>query len=66
MSDRFLEQRISIKFCVKLGNNASGTCAMLYQAYGGEAVRKSSVSERHKQIKDSCKMKDDERSGRTR
>jgi len=23
MSDRFLEQRINTKFCVKLGNNAS-------------------------------------------
>jgi hypothetical protein len=27
MSDRFLEQRINIKCCVKLGKNASDTCA---------------------------------------
>jgi hypothetical protein len=35
ISDLFLEQRNNIKFCVKLGNNASGTCAMLSEAYGG-------------------------------
>jgi len=33
MINRFLEQRISIKFRVKLGNNASDTCAMLSEAY---------------------------------
>jgi hypothetical protein len=43
MSDRFLEQRINIKFCVKLGKNASDTCALLTEAYGGEVVKKSSV-----------------------
>jgi len=41
MSDRFLEQRINIKFCVKLEKNASDPCAMLSEAYGGEAVKKS-------------------------
>jgi hypothetical protein len=40
MSDRFLEQRINIKFCVKLGKNASGTCVMLSEAYGREAMIK--------------------------
>jgi hypothetical protein len=45
LSDLFLGQRIYIKFCVKLGNNASDTCAMLSKSYGGEAMRKSSVSE---------------------
>jgi hypothetical protein len=29
MSDWFLEQQINIKFCVKLGNNGSDTCAVL-------------------------------------
>jgi len=29
MSDRFLDQRINIKFCVKLGKNASDTYSML-------------------------------------
>jgi hypothetical protein len=32
MSDRFLEQRINIKFCVKL--DASDTCSLLSEAYG--------------------------------
>jgi hypothetical protein len=35
MSDRFLEQRISIKFCVNLEENSSDTCATLSEAYGG-------------------------------
>jgi hypothetical protein len=47
-SDRFLEQEFNIKFCVKLGNNASDTCAMLSGAYGGEAMKKPSFSEWHK------------------
>jgi len=64
MTDRFLEQRINIKFCVKLGNNASDTCAVLSKAYGGEAVETSSVFEWHKQFKEGCKdMEDDEQSG---
>jgi hypothetical protein len=41
MSDRFLEQRINVKFGVKLGRNASDTCAMLSEAYGGEAMKES-------------------------
>jgi uncharacterized metal-binding protein len=40
-SDRFLEQRINIKFCVKLEKNASDTCEMLSEAYRGEAMKKS-------------------------
>jgi hypothetical protein len=38
MSDRFLEQRINIKFCVKLENNASDTFEMLSVAYRGEVA----------------------------
>jgi hypothetical protein len=51
MSDRFLEQRINIKFCVKLGNNASDTYEMPSEAYGGETTKKSSVPEWHKPFK---------------
>jgi len=36
MSDQFLEQQINIKFYVKLGKNASDTCAVLSKAYGRE------------------------------
>jgi hypothetical protein len=53
MSDRFLDQRINIKFCVKLGKNASDTCAMLSDAYGGEAMKKLSVFGLHKRFKES-------------
>jgi hypothetical protein len=67
MSDQFLEQRINSKFCVKLGKNASDTCELFSEAYGGKAVRKSSVSEWHKLFKqDRENMDDDERSGRPR
>jgi hypothetical protein len=39
----------NIKFCVKLGKNASDICAVLSDAYGGEAMKKSNVFEWHKQ-----------------
>jgi hypothetical protein len=41
MSDRFLEQKTNINFCLKLRKNASDTCSMLFEAYGGEAMKKS-------------------------
>jgi hypothetical protein len=50
MSDMFLQQRINIEVCVKPGKNASGTCAVLSEAYGREAMKKSSVFEWHKQF----------------
>jgi hypothetical protein len=56
MSDRFLEQRIKTKFCVKLGKNASDTCAILSEAYEGEATKNSSVSEWYKRFKDSSHL----------
>jgi len=65
MSDRFLEQGINIKFCVKLGNNASDTFTKLSEAFGGEYMKRSSVFEWHKQFKEGREnMEDDERSGR--
>jgi hypothetical protein len=45
MSDRFLEQRINIKFCVNLEKNGTDTCATLSKAYGREAMKKPSVFE---------------------
>jgi hypothetical protein len=51
-SDWFSEQQISIKFCVKLRNKAGDTCAMFSEAYGGEAMKKSSVLGWHKQFKE--------------
>jgi hypothetical protein len=40
MSDQFLEQQININYFVKWGKNASDTCAMVSEAYGGEAMKK--------------------------
>jgi hypothetical protein len=41
MSNWNLEQR----FCVKLGKSATEICGMLSEAYGTEAMKKSSVFE---------------------
>jgi hypothetical protein len=42
---------------VKLGNNGSGACAVLSEAYGGEAMKKSRVSEWYKQLKERTHVK---------
>jgi hypothetical protein len=43
MSDENLEQRINIKFCVKIGKSASETLALLTVAYDECAMKKLSV-----------------------
>jgi hypothetical protein len=49
---------------VKLGKNASDTCALVSEDYGGEAMKKSSVFKWHKQFKAGYKnMEDDDRNG---
>jgi hypothetical protein len=53
MSDRFVERQINIKFCVTLGENASDTCALVSEAYGGEVMKKSSVFKWHKRFRES-------------
>jgi hypothetical protein len=45
MSDRLLEQRINIKFCAKSGKSASETVQILTEAYGADAMKKSSLFE---------------------
>jgi hypothetical protein len=62
MSDKNLEQQIN-KFCVKIGKSASETLALLTVAYGEYAMRKSSVSEWHRQFKEGQDVQDDPRSG---
>jgi len=47
-SDKNLEQRIKIKFCVKIGKSARETLALLTVAYGEYAMKKSSVFEWHR------------------
>jgi len=48
ISDENLEQRINIKFCVKIDKSASETLALLTVAYGEYAMKKSSVFEWHR------------------
>jgi hypothetical protein len=67
MSDRFPEQRINIKFCVKLRKKVTDTYKMLSEAYRGEAMKQSGVFEGHKRFKEGRdNVENDERSGRPR
>jgi len=52
MSDKNLEQRINIKFCVKIGKNASETLALLTVAYSEHAMMKLCVFEWHRRFKE--------------
>jgi hypothetical protein len=52
MSDKNLEHRINIKFCVKIGKSASEMSALLTGAYGEYSMKKSSVSEWHGWLKE--------------
>jgi hypothetical protein len=47
MNDQFLEQQIHVKYCVKLGNNASNTHETV-----SKAMKKSGVFEWNKQFKE--------------
>jgi hypothetical protein len=48
MSDENLEQRINVKFCIRIGKSASRTLALLIMAYGEYVMKKSSVFEWHR------------------
>jgi hypothetical protein len=50
--DKNLEQRLNIKFCVKIGKSASETLALLTLAYGEYAVKNFSVFESHRRFKE--------------
>ena len=64
IGDKNLEQRINIKFCVKIGKRASETLALLTVAYGEYAMKKSSVFEWHRRFKEGPEdVQDDTRSG---
>jgi transposase len=60
-----VEQRVNIKFCVKLGKTPTETYEILQTAYGDEAVSRNSVFEWFKRFKDGREdLQDDPRSGR--
>jgi hypothetical protein len=60
--DKNLEQRINIKFCVKIGKGATETLALLTIAYGEYAMKKSNVFEWHSGFKEGQDVQDDPRS----
>lgn len=59
------EQRVNIKFCVKLGKSATETFQLLQQAYGDESLSRTRCFEWHSRFKAGrTSVADDERSGR--
>jgi hypothetical protein len=52
MSDENTEQRMNIEFCVKIGKSVSQTVALLTLAYCKYAVKKWSVFEWHRRVKE--------------
>ena len=62
-----LEERYAIKFCFKLGKNATETYGMLQTAFGASCMNRASVFEWHTRFKESREsVRDDERSGRSK
>ena len=62
-----LEDRYAIKFCYKLGKNATETYGMLQIAFGLSCMNQASVFEWHKIFKEGKEtVRDDERCGRSK
>ncbi|GBL76195.1 Putative uncharacterized protein FLJ37770 [Araneus ventricosus] len=60
-----MEQRVNIKFCLKLGKTATETHEMLVKVYGVDAVSKKCIFEWFKLFRDGKEdVKDEPRSGR--
>ena len=59
------EQRINLKFLVRLGKTPSDTLEMLQEVYGDETMSHSRVFEWHKRFKEGREdVEDDSKSGR--
>ena len=62
-----LEEWYTIKFCFKLGKNATETYGMLQTTFGASCMNRASIFEGHKRFKvDKESVRDDERCGRVR
>ena len=62
-----LEKWYAIKFCFKLGKNATETYGMLQTAFGASCMNQASVFEWHKRFKEGREsVSDDERCGRSK
>ena len=60
-----LDQRVNLKFLVKLGKTATESLEMLKQVYGDEALSQACVFDWHKCFKEGQEeVEDDARSGR--
>ena len=67
MQSDTLEERYAIKFCFKLGKNATETYGMLQTAFQPSCMNWASVFEWHKRFKeDRESVRDDERCGRSK
>ena len=67
MQSDTLEERYAIKFCFKLGKNATETYGMLHTAFGASCMKRASVFEWHKRFNESREsVRDDERCGRSK
>lgn len=63
--ERSLEQRYAIKFCVKLGKNATETFQMLQEAFKDDCISRSQSGRWHKAFKEGREeVADEPRSGR--
>ena len=60
-----IEQRINIKFCVKLGKTATETLKILRDVYGDSSMSRTKVFEWHKRfVEGREEVEDDPKSGR--
>jgi transposase len=67
MSDCKSEQRVNIKFLVKLKKSATETFQLLTEAYGEDCISRARVFEWHKRFSEGREsVKDDDRPGRPR
>ncbi len=65
--DVTLEERYVIKFCFKLGKNATETYGILQTAFRPSCMNQVSVFERHKRFKEGREsVRDAERCGRSK
>ena len=67
MQSDTLEERYAIKFCFKLGKNATETYGMLHIAFRSYCMNRASVFEWYKRFKEGMEsVRDDERCGRSK
>ena len=67
MQSETLEERYAIKFCFKLGNNATETYGMLQTAFGASCINRALAFEWRKRSKEVREfVRDDDRCGRSK